>query len=674
MNRFDARLQHAQIRQRRLYMTIAAGLAALAVAVLGIIVFTNATSVRILPEEAAAAGRLDVVQGMGVAIGNAVYAIGGAPVVRASATGYRPSDHRIGPGEMGRGVDITLRPLPGRLIVATVPEGARTRWSINGEMATISPTLDRPLEAGEYALVIDNPHFLVETRQVTIGRGEEIRLEVPLDSVSGRLRIEAQPADATVTIDGAPAGPLPLDVEKKGGAYRLVVEHADYVAVSEDVEITNTDREVSRSYRLQRRPATLSFSATPPGGQMLVDGTGVDPAGTLAVESNIVHTVTYVKPGYFAETRSLTLRPDERRQVAFALKPEFGMVEVQSQPTATAFVNGEEVGQTPLILKLPAVPHDISVRRAGYRPLDRRVTPDSRKPTLVRAILQTELAARLNAAPNEYTNTAGIALKLFRPTGFVSGGARHEPGQRANEFVRNIELEKPFYAGLHEVTREQYATFKVGTASGPGKAPVTAIGWEDAALFCNWLSAREKLEPFYVMREGRLVSVNATADGYRLLTEAEWEWLARRAGRARQTIFPWGDEAVVPPMAGNIADEGAQGSVPVFVPGYNDGQSGVAAVGSFRRELSGLYDLTGNVSEWVHDYYSLEPPVGNAVERDPLGPSVGDSHVVKGSNWRSATRSELRAAYRDGLMSGRDDVGFRVGRYLYGGSGDSTAQ
>ncbi|MDX9862220.1 MAG: SUMF1/EgtB/PvdO family nonheme iron enzyme, partial [Rhodospirillales bacterium] len=592
----------------------------------------------------------------------------------ASAAGYRPSDHRIAPGEMGRRVDITLRPLPGRLIAVTVPEGTGTRWSINGEVATISPTLDRPLEAGEYALAIDNPHFLVESRRVTIKRGEEIRLEVPLDSVPGRLRIAAQPGDATVTIDGAPAGPLPLDLEKKGGAYRVAVEHPDYVAVNDIVDITNTDREVSRAYRLQRRPATLSFSATPPGGQLLVDGTRVDPAGSLAVESNLEHKVTYLKPGYFAETRSLTLRPDESQQVIFALKPEFGTVEVQSQPTATVFINGKEMGQTPLTLKLPSVPHDISVRRAGYRQVEQRVTPDSKKSTLVRATLQTELAARLNAAPNEYTNTAGIVLKLFRPTAFVSGGARHEPGQRANEFVRNIRLEKPFYAGLHEVTREQYAKFKAGPVGGAAKTPVTAVGWEDAALFCNWLSGREKLEPFYAIRDGRLISTNASADGYRLLTEAEWEWLARRAGRARQTIFPWGDEAVVPPMAGNIADEGAQGNVRVFVPGYNDGQSGVAAVGSFRPEPSGLYDLTGNVSEWVHDFYSLEPPVGNAVERDPLGPPVGDSHVVKGSNWRSATRSELRAAYRDGLMSGRDDVGFRIGRYLYGGAGDATAQ
>ena len=81
---------------------------------------------------------------------------------------------------------------------------------------------------------------------------------------------------------------------------------------------------------------------------------------------------------------------------------------------------------------------------------------------------------------------------------------------------------------------------------------------------------------------------------------------------------------------------------------------------------SGLFDLTGNVSEWVHDWYSLKPPARGSVATDPLGPSFGDSHVVRGSSWRSGNRTTLRAAYRDGLTRGRDDVGFRIGRYLHG--------
>jgi formylglycine-generating enzyme required for sulfatase activity len=89
-------------------------------------------------------------------------------------------------------------------------------------------------------------------------------------------------------------------------------------------------------------------------------------------------------------------------------------------------------------------------------------------------------------------------------------------------------------------------------------------------------------------------------------------------------------------------------------------------VGSFPPEISGLFDLTGNVSEWVHDFYSLQPPDRRQVELNPLGPEFGDSHVIKGSSWKSGTRTQLRAAYREGGSSGSDEIGFRIGRYLHG--------
>ena len=119
-------------------------------------------------------------------------------------------------------------------------------------------------------------------------------------------------------------------------------------------------------------------------------------------------------------------------------------------------------------------------------------------------------------------------------------------------------------------------------------------------------------------------------------------------------------------MAGNIADESANGVTRFYVANYTDGYPKMAPVGSFKVEASGLFDLTGNVSEWVHDFYSLAPPTEEGVVVDPLGPGFGDSHVIKGANWTSGTRTQLRASFRDGLTGAREDVGFRIGRYLYG--------
>ena len=77
--------------------------------------------------------------------------------------------------------------------------------------------------------------------------------------------------------------------------------------------------------------------------------------------------------------------------------------------------------------------------------------------------------------------------------------------------------------------------------------------------------------------------------------------------------------------------------------------------------------MAGNVSEWTHDFYSVVPSEKNSTKMDPLGPKQGQMHVVKGANWRSGTMTELRPAFREGLINGRDDLGFRIGRYLYEG-------
>jgi formylglycine-generating enzyme required for sulfatase activity len=110
--------------------------------------------------------------------------------------------------------------------------------------------------------------------------------------------------------------------------------------------------------------------------------------------------------------------------------------------------------------------------------------------------------------------------------------------------------------------------------------------------------------------------------------------------------------------------------VKFYVPLYNDGYPGIAPVGSFNRESSGLYDMAGNVSEWVHDVYSIMPPSEGTIANNPLGEQRGEAHVVKGANWRSGTITTLRPAFREGLAGGRDDVGFRIGRYLYGGKNE----
>ena len=126
--------------------------------------------------------------------------------------------------------------------------------------------------------------------------------------------------------------------------------------------------------------------------------------------------------------------------------------------------------------------------------------------------------------------------------------------------------------------------------------------------------------------------------------------------------YPWGDALPVPAGAGNFGDRKAQPLLQTFLEDLDDGYATTANVGSFAANALGFHDLGGNVAEWTTDLYTVQPATAT-VAVDPLAGSAGNLHVIRGSSWRHATVTELRAAFRDYGEGRRDDVGFRIARY-----------
>jgi formylglycine-generating enzyme required for sulfatase activity len=191
---------------------------------------------------------------------------------------------------------------------------------------------------------------------------------------------------------------------------------------------------------------------------------------------------------------------------------------------------------------------------------------------------------------------------------------------------------------------------------------VVSVSWQDAAAYCNWLSEQDGLPPAYRKDGDQFVAVTPMTRGYRLLTDAEWEWVARYAGNGKFRRYPWGDVLPVAPASGNYADKTANILLQDVVPDYEDGYIATAPVGKFPANTLGLNDIGGNVAEWAHDYYTVSLESAQTV--DPTGPTQGKQHVIRGSSWKQASVTDLRLSARDFGDGSRNDVGLRIARYV----------
>ncbi len=226
---------------------------------------------------------------------------------------------------------------------------------------------------------------------------------------------------------------------------------------------------------------------------------------------------------------------------------------------------------------------------------------------------------------------------------FEMGSHPGEHGRSQDEQLHPVTLSRPFDLSRTPVTQAAYAAVTgVRPSLYPGeRRPVEQVSWFDAVAFCNSLSLKEGLRPAYRVA-GRDVTWDPDAPGFRLPTEAEWEYAARAGGRG--------------PFAGDL-------SLDQVGWWRRDGNAGTEAVASRRPNAWGLYDLTGNVWEWCWDVFARYPE-GPAT--DPTGPATGTFRVNRGGSWSETEPRLLRIAARDG--NGPDarqsNLGFRIARTL----------
>ncbi len=600
----------------------------------------------------------------------------GGHSLKITAKGYYPVNAVLEVGDQAsQQKSYDLKPLPGRLQITTSPvNGARVL--VDGVARGESPVQVRSLEPGRHDLRIVADRYLPFTSSIDIkGRGIEQKLAVQLKPAWADVSVSSEPAGADVLLDDKRVGQTPIKTQILQGVHQLRIQRSGYKPWVQRINITAGQPLRFPPVTLQPADAVVNLSSEPEHASITVNGEfqGLTPL-QLDLTAGTTAKLDLFKDGYKKASRTVKARSGQSTDLKVRLTPVLVPIALSVMPAdAKLYVDGTQVNGGSRTLKLTATRHHIRVHKDGYVDYDRTVTMRPGQAQQLHVVLKTVAQAKFAAARPEITTAGGQTLKLFRPDQvFTMGAPRREPGRRANEILHNVELKRPFYLGLREVTNREYKAFRPGHSSGSVKQhsldgpdqPVVQVGWEDAALYCNWLSRRDHLKPFYRVKDNEVTGFDEHADGYRLPTETEWAWAARAQAGGKVLKFPWG--ARMPPhfKSGNYADIDARGLVGDIIQGYEDGFAVTAPPGSFPPNAKGLYDMGGNVSEWVNDYYGISIPANSRPQLDPMGPASGQHHVIRGASWASGTLTELRLSFRDYGIEGRDDVGFRIARYL----------
>ncbi len=518
---------------------------------------------------------------------------------------------------------------------------------------------------GTYEVSVSAQGYWPRQMELVVNESSPERVHVELAPMSGALRVRTRPAvEGEVWLNGSQAGAVDALIEGlDAGTYNVEVRARGYYPGEASVDVRGLGQLEELEIALKEVEvtpvSTVTFSSEPAGAELLIDGSyrGRAPQ-TITKDAGGTLQVTVLAPGYESAQVKWILK-EGTHQHTLRLKPRLGAVELFPVPAnATIRIDGKvEVRRN---LNLPQRGHIVEVSAPGHASQTHAITPHPDALTRLNVQLLPE-AIVATSRRRKVEQEMGLNFVTFRPyESFAIKTTRRKIP---------VRLTRPFAILDKEVSNALFRKYRAAHSSGDFKKrsldgeqqPVVQLDWNDAALFANWLSEQTGVMPFYRVTGDAVTGFDASSLGYRLPTEAEWVWLTKREER-----FAWGDSMPPPNRFANMADSNATELFPDAPREYSDGFAVSAPVGSFKPVTQGkLYDLPGNVAEWMHDVYGsgLTVVAGEGLV-NPLGEAQGKHHVIRGFSWRSSGQKALSLTHRRYDSKGRDDVGFRLAYYL----------
>ena len=467
----------------------------------------------------------------------------------------------------------------------------------------------------------------------------------PVDAGGNFYAISVQPKDAKVTIDGvlqASSSDGEYSAMLAYGSHTYKVEAGGYISKSGSFTIGKGDM-TPISVSLVSALATLNVSCPTPAVSLYVDKKSV---GSLPWNGNLkegMHLLDVRKDGYRRQQKTRQLAQQQKLDVAFdALSASQCNLAVNFKPFGSdVYVDGVKVGQSPRVFNGVLVGnHNVEIRKSGYSTSRQTVMiSEGQTASISGSLTSSASSSNANVLSSSGTSLFGNTITIPVKNGINIEMVKVEAGSfdmGATPEMRSLQypyddekpdhrvtLTKNYYIGKYEVTQ---ALWQVVMGNNPSRfkgddLPVERVSWKRCQDFISKLNS-------------------LTGKRFRLPTEAEWEYAARGGNKSRGYRY----------SGSNTLDD-------VAWYGDNSG-SKTHAVGTKQPNELGIYDMSGNVSEWCQDWrgsYSSSP------QTNPTDAVSGSYRVDRGGSWlysawfsRSSSRGGRTPGGRDG------DLGLRL--------------
>lgn len=537
------------------------------------------------------------------------------------------------------------------LSLTSEPEQALVR--LDGSLAGDTPLEDFALTPGVHRLEVEHSHFATFDEQITIGFGERIQRHIVLELGTGTLSLLSRPLGAWVEVDGERLrNRTPTRITLVSGTHEIRMGLLERRSVEATVVVSD-DKTNELNLDLNIDPhGSVTVATKPPGSTIEF------PELTLAYAPGVripigEHLIRVSRAGYVTQEIRYTVRYRDNLLNVELLR-DYGNLRVIVNPTDAKVqvtyveLESERVRRLAYApnMRLPVGRVEVVARAIGRRSEYRSfyLTHSGYTTRMNLESMNVEAGTRFRDSLQD--GSKGPPMIIIPPGSFVMGDAA---GSISEKPLRTVTLTQPFSVSVFEVTVADYLLFAVSGGveihpridTSEANHPMRHLEWRDALGYTNWLS-------------------DQTGNKYRLLTEAEWEYVARAGTR---TQYYFGDDTSLLCEHINLADLATGRRYRGWqVVDCEDGYAGLAPVGSLGANAFGLHDIYGNVAEWVMDC-GMPSYAGGATDGSPLLEQGCEGHVFRGGSWDSKPE-EVRSAARNSSLISNGDRGFRVMREL----------